>query len=65
MEQNPSWEANVTQLVKSIPTFMEPEGSLPTTGPFPKPDESSMYTPTSFSFKIHFNIILSTTRFSK
>jgi hypothetical protein len=32
----------------------------PSTGPYPEPDESSPYYPSSFS-KIHFNIILSAT----
>jgi hypothetical protein len=51
MEQSPYWEAQLVE--KFPPPFMEHEGSLPcsqgpTTGPYPKPDESTPQFPTPF-----------------
>jgi hypothetical protein len=60
MELIPFWEA-----VKNFPNFMEPEGSLPcsqvpSTGPYPEPDQSiSCHLIPSF-FKLYINIILPT-----
>jgi hypothetical protein len=49
----------VIQLVKKLPTFMEPESSLLikqefTTGPYPAPYESSRYPSPHFRM-MHFN----------
>ena len=46
MEQNSSWEVTSYQLVKKVPAFKEPEGSLPhsqmsATCPYPGPHRSS------------------------
>jgi hypothetical protein len=51
MVHSPSWETNVTQLVKKILAFYGSESSLPcsqetATGPYP--DESSLQLPTLF-----------------
>jgi hypothetical protein len=41
---------------------MEPEGSQePITCPYPEPDESRPHPPISYIFKIHFNIMLTST----
>jgi hypothetical protein len=49
MEQSPSWEA-ILQLVKKLPAFVEPEGSLPhsqmpATRPYPEQTPSSPHNP--------------------
>jgi hypothetical protein len=46
MEKNPSWEDNNCSASQEITRLLEPEDSLPcsqqpSTGPYPKPDESS------------------------
>jgi len=46
MKQSPPWKANIAQLVKKFPAFMEPERSLqypqkPATGLYTEPHESS------------------------
>jgi hypothetical protein len=46
MEQGPSWEADVAELVKKFFPFVEPEGSVScsqefATGPCPEPVESN------------------------
>jgi hypothetical protein len=44
---------SVAQLLKKLPAFIEPEGSLPclqepATSPYPEPDESSPHPPFLF-----------------
>jgi hypothetical protein len=54
MGLNPSWKAasrSITQEFRNI--LWDPQGSLPcsqelATGPYPEPDESSLYHPTLF-----------------
>jgi len=53
MDQGPSWEANITQLVKKFPAFYGTQKFItcsqePTTGPFPEPDACSLHLPTLF-----------------
>jgi hypothetical protein len=52
-EQIPSWEANISQLVKKFPTFYELAGLLrhfqvPVTCPYPDPDQSSPFPHATF-----------------
>ena len=56
-EQSTSTEANVAQLVKKFPAFYEPQVSLPhlqvpTTSPYPQPDQSSPCPPPFHFLKI-------------
>jgi hypothetical protein len=54
MEQCPSWELIVTQLVKKFPTFYGTQNihyyvhKNPPLVPYPEPDESSPHLPTLF-----------------
>jgi hypothetical protein len=59
MEQSPTWEAIIIQLIKKLPPFMEPEGLLPSQDPAP----CSRPYPDEFSYvlTLHFNSILAST----
>jgi hypothetical protein len=62
MEHNVLEEPVVSQIVKIFFGFLDPEGSLPCSQqpviePFSEPDEY-IHQLTSYSFTIHFNIIL-------
>ena len=71
MQHSPSWEANrFCSQSRNSPHFLEPEGSsphsqVPSTCPYPEPDQSSLYTTPHF-LEIHLNFILpSAPSFSK
>ena len=44
MKKSPSWEANRSQISREIPRILPPL-QVPTTCPYPEPDQSSPWTP--------------------
>jgi hypothetical protein len=49
MKQTPLEASSHTDTQKHFPPFMENEGSLPATGTYPEPDESSPQLPTLYA----------------